>query len=79
MVTELVNSDGGKLFMVQNIGNPMNEILFKHRVSEVEIDLGECADCVTVYYKGEKVKKNIVNGKLKEKLHAGEALFFECK
>ena len=79
MVTELINKSGGKLFMVQNIGNPMNEILFKHRVAEVEIDLGESADSISVYYKGEKVKKSIVNGKLTEKLHAGEALFFEFK
>lgn len=79
MVTELISKSGGKLYMVQNIGNPMNEILFKHRVAEVEIDLGKYADSITVYYKGEKVEKNIVNGKLIEKLHAGEALFFECK
>jgi hypothetical protein len=79
MITELVGKTGGKLFMVQNIGNPMNEILFKRRVSEVEIDLGQCAENVVVYYKGEKINKNIVNGKLIEKLHAGEALFFECE
>ena len=77
IVTELKNGKGGKMFMVQNIDNPLVETLDKKRIKKVKIDLGKYADTAKFYYKGERVNRIHENGVITEKLSVGQALFIE--
>jgi hypothetical protein len=65
--------------MIQNAGNPIDETLYKKRVPEIEINLGNLAEKAKFYYKGKLVEKKIENGVLKQKLARGQALFIEVK
>ena len=77
-VTEMKNGDA-RMFMIQNADNPIEETLYKKRVPEIEIDLGNLAEKAKFYYKGKLVERKVENGKLKEKLARGQALFIEVK
>ena len=77
-VTEMENG-GNKMYMIQNIGNPIDESLYKKRVPEIEINLGNIASKAEFYYKGKLVEKKIEGGILKEKLARGQAIFVEVK
>ena len=58
---------------------PIDETLYKKRIPEIEINLGELAGKAKFYYKGKLVEKNVENGVLKQKLARGQALFIEIK
>ena len=77
-VTEMKNGDS-RMFMIQNVGNPIDETLYKKRVPEIEIDLGTLANKAKFYRKGKLIQKTVENGKVKEKLGRGQALFIEVK
>jgi hypothetical protein len=77
-VTEMKNGDA-RMYMIQNAGNPIDETLYKKRVPEIEINLGNLAEKAKFYYKGKLVEKKIENGVLKQKLARGQALFIEVK
>ena len=76
--SELKNGEDS-LYMVENIGNPMDELMHGKRAGITEIDLSNLKGELNFYVKGKKVEKTIDGGKLKEKLRAGDALFIEIK
>ena len=77
-VTEMKKGNS-RMYMIQNVGNPIDETLYKKRVPEIEIDLKKLADSAKFYYKGKLVDKKVENGVVKEKLARGQALFIEVK
>ena len=77
VVTELKSKDGGRLFMVENIGDPMEEVMDKKRAKKVKIILGDLAKNAKFYYKGKLVDKTVIDGCLTEKIGIGKALFIE--
>lgn len=77
-VTEMKNGDA-KMYMVQNVGNPIDETLYKKRVPEIEVNLGSLADKAKFYYKGKIIEKQVVDGVVKVKLARGQAIFIEIK
>lgn len=78
LVTELKNGEN-RLFMVENIGNTIDELLYGQRATNVEIDLGDLGESATFYFRGKQVERKLVNGKLVEKMHCGDAIFIEVK
>ncbi|MBE7061512.1 MAG: hypothetical protein E7382_03110 [Clostridiales bacterium] len=78
LVTEMKNGNS-RMYMVQNVGDPFEEVLYKKRVPEIEIDLGALADKAKFYYKGKQVERKLDGTILKEKLGRGQALFIEVE
>ena len=78
IVTEMKNGNS-RMYMVQNVGNPILETLYKKRVTEIEIDLGKLAPNAKFYYKGKKVDRKLDGSVLKEKLAMGQAIFIEVE
>ena len=78
IVTQLKNGSDS-LFMVENIGNTMDELMHGVRAGLTEIDLSNLKGEINFYVKGKKVDRVIDGGKIKEKLRAGDALFIEIK
>ena len=73
---ELKNGNNS-MFMVQNIGNTIEELMYNKRATTLEIDLGEVANNAKFYYKGKEVKRELDGTILKEKLGIGQAIFIE--
>ena len=71
-----INNDK-KLFMVENIGNPMDEVIGGELDSKIEINLGKFAKNTKFYSHGKLVERKPINGVIIEKMHCGEALFIE--
>ena len=67
----------GSLFMIENIGNVKDE-LYGGEPQKVQVSLGDATD-VTVYRRGKKVQRKIVNGVFSEKLYVGDAIFVGIK
>ena len=63
--------------MVENIGNPMDEVIGGELATKIEINLGEFAKNAKFYSRGKLVERKPINGVIIEKLHCGEALFIE--
>ncbi len=78
LVSEMKNGDA-RMYMIQNVGNPIDETLYKKRIPQIEINLGNLAGKAKFYYKGKLVEKKVENGVLKEKLARGQAIFIEVK
>lgn len=78
LVTELKDGQN-RLFMVENVGNTIDELLYGQRATNIEIDLGAFAESATFYYRGKQVERKPVNGKFVEKMHCGDAIFVEVK
>lgn len=78
LVSEMKNGDA-RMYMIQNVGNPIDETLYKKRIPEIEINLGDLASKAKFYYKGKLVEKKVENGVLKQKLARGQAIFIEVK
>ncbi|MBQ3047173.1 MAG: hypothetical protein IJD54_03905 [Clostridia bacterium] len=78
MVSEL-RKGNSKMYMVQNIGNPIDELMYKKRATTLEIDLGELKSRAKFYYKGKLVERNLDGSILKEKLGIGQAIFIEIE
>ncbi|MBQ4098026.1 MAG: hypothetical protein IJC72_01830 [Clostridia bacterium] len=78
MVSELKNGKS-RMFMVQNIGNTIDELLYNKRATTLEIDLGEIAGKAKFYYKGKLVERKLDGTVLKEKLGIGQAIFIEVE
>ena len=78
IVTELKNG-ANRMFMVENIGNTIDELLYGQRASKVEIDLGEFASKAKFFVRGKQVCRETVEGKLTEKMHCGDAIFIEIE
>lgn len=76
IVTELKNGKNS-LYMVQNIGNSTEELLYRRRPTEMEIDLSGLNGEIKFYYRGKPVEKELVGGKLNLKTRCGEAIFIE--
>ncbi len=76
LVSELKNGNNS-MFMVQNIGNTIDELLYNKRATTLEIDLGEVSKNAKFYYKGKEVKRELDGTILKEKLGIGQAIFIE--
>ena len=78
LVTELKDGEN-RLFMVENVGNTIDELLYGQRATNVEIDLGEFGKSAIFYFRGKQVKRELVDGKFVEKMHCGDAIFIEVK
>ena len=78
MVSELKNGTS-RMFMVQNIGNTIDELMYSKRATTLEIDLGEIAGKAKFYHKGKLVERTLDGTVLKEKLGIGQAIFIEVK
>ena len=78
MVSELKNGNS-RMFMVQNIGNTIDELMYNKRATTLEIDLGELAGKAKFYYRGKLVERTLDGTVLKEKLGIGQAIFIEVK
>ena len=78
IVTELKNGES-RLYMVENIGNTFDELMYKIRPKKVEINLGELSNSAKVYHKGKLLNRDLSSGKLTEKLGMGQALFIEIE
>jgi hypothetical protein len=78
MVSELKNGKSS-MYMVQNVGNTKEEILYNKRATTLEIDLGEVAGKAKFYYRGKLVERTLDGTVLKEKLGIGQAIFIEVK
>ena len=78
IVTELKEGEN-RMFMVENIGNTIDELLYGQRKSKVEIDLGAFAQKAKFYVRGKQVSREIQDGKLVEKMGCGEAIFIEIE
>jgi hypothetical protein len=76
IVTEL-KSTQSKLFMIQNIGNPMDKMLHGKRAGSAEIEIKSFADKAKFYYRGKRVQRKLTDGKMIEKLSCGQAIFVE--
>lgn len=79
VVTELHAENGARMFMVENIGDPMDEIIDGKRAALININLGSLGEKANFYYKGKKVNRAVKDGVLKERLGIGQALFIEIK
>jgi hypothetical protein len=79
IVTLLTSKTGGKMYMVQNIGNTMDELIDKVKPKKVKINLGNLAENAKFYYKGERVEKEVLDNALTLTLKAGQALFIEVE
>ncbi|MBE7060972.1 MAG: hypothetical protein E7382_00375 [Clostridiales bacterium] len=77
-VTEMKNGSS-RMYMVQNVGNPIEETLYNKRVTTIEVELGELADKAKFYYKGKRVERELNGTILKEKLGLGQAIFIEIE
>lgn len=78
IVTELKN-DKNRMFMVENIGNTIDELLYGQRASKVEIDLGDLAKNAKFFVRGKQVQRKTENGKFRETMHCGDAIFIEIE
>ncbi len=78
MVSELKNGKSS-MYMVQNVGNTKEEILYNKRATTLEIDLGEVAGKAKFYYRGKQVERKLDGTVLREKLGIGQAIFIEVE
>lgn len=78
LVTELKNGEN-RMFMVENIGNTIDELLYGQRASKVEINLGDFGENAKFYVRGKKVERALEKGKFTEKMHCGDAIFIEIE
>ncbi len=76
IVTELKNGNDS-LFMVENIGNPMDQKIKGLKTAKVEIDLSKLSGKIKFYVKGKETDKVIVDNRLTEKMNCGDAIFIE--
>ncbi len=76
IVTELKNGNDS-LFMVENIGNPMGQIMNGEKPSNVAIDLSKLSGEIKYYIKGKQTNKTLINNQLLEKMNCGDAIFIE--
>ena len=70
------NSD---LYMVENIGNLKDELFDGAGPITARINLGAQAKGAKFYYKGKRVSRKTIGGRIDEKLKVGDALFIELK
>ena len=78
IVTQQLAGDS-RLFMVENIGNPMDEAMHGQRATKITIDLGKYAEKAKFYVRGKEVQREIADGKIQEKMHCGDAIFIEIE
>ncbi len=78
LVTEMKKGNS-RMYMVQNIGNPIDETLYNKRKTTIEIDLGDLVGKAKFYYKSKEVKRTLNGTVLKEKIGLGQAIFIEVK
>ncbi|MBE7061511.1 MAG: hypothetical protein E7382_03105 [Clostridiales bacterium] len=78
MVSEMRNGKS-RMYMVQNIGNPIEELMYNKKATVLDIDLGELAGKAKFYYKGKQVERQLDGTILKEKLGIGQAIFIEVE
>ncbi len=78
LVTEMKKGNS-RMYMVQNVGNTAEELLYNRRATIIEIDLGELAPKAKFYYKGKQVERMLEGTVLKEKLGIGQAIFIEVE
>jgi len=74
-----MKNGSSRMYMVQNVGNPIEETLYNKRVTTIEVELGELADKAKFYYKGKRVERELNGTILKEKLGLGQAIFIEIE
>ncbi len=79
VVTEMIGKSGGKMFMVENLANTMDELIDGKKAKKVTVNLGKLADGAKFYYKGKLKNIAVNNEKITLKLSAGQALFIETK
>jgi hypothetical protein len=77
LVTEHKN-ETSSLIMVENLGN-IKEELFGRRPARVTIELEGDDMPDAVYYRGKKIDKEFVDGRLSMSLRCGDAIFIEIK
>jgi hypothetical protein len=77
-VTEMKKGNS-RMYMIQNVDNPIEETLYNKRIPEIEINLGNLLDNAKFYRKGKLVERKGKNGVVKEKLGRGQALFIEVE
>ncbi len=77
VVTELKNGKDS-LYMIENIGNPMDQMMKGVKAAKVAIDVSHLSGTVRFYVKGKEVEKSLTDGILFEKINCGDAIFIEC-
>ncbi len=75
-VCEMRKKDDGKMFMIENVSNPINQLLYKKKANAVRVDLSELSEKV-IYKNGKIVDLPTENGCLKLKMNCGDAIFIE--
>ncbi len=76
IVTELKNGKNS-LYMVENIGNPMDQTMKGVKAAKLIIDVSNLTGTVKFYVKGKEVKKALTSKALMEKMNCGDAIFIE--
>ncbi len=76
VVTELKNGKDS-LYMIENIGNPMDEMLKGVKAARVKIDLSNLIGELRFYQKGKEVEIPLSEGKFEIKMKCGDAIFIE--
>lgn len=73
-VCELRDSRGNEMFMLENVTNPIEQLLYKKKPSVVHVDLqGLCGE-FRFYKNGKRIERGVV---FTEKMHCGDAIFIE--
>ncbi len=76
IVTELQNGKN-RLYMVENIGNPMDQTMKGVKDARVEVDLSNLSGTIKFYVKGKEVERSLTAKVFTEKMHCGDAIFIE--
>ncbi len=76
-VCEMHKQDGSRMFMIENITNPINQLMYKQKANDVRIDVGLIGEDLNFYKYGEKTEFNTVDGVFGVKMNCGDAIFIE--
>lgn len=75
-VCELHNNQN-RMFMIENISNPVNQLMYKQKANLVEINLRKLKGKLNFYKKGQKIELSTNNNCLALKMNCGDAIFIE--
>lgn len=74
-VCEMQNANGNRMFMIENITNPIEQLLYKKKANLTEIDVSGLNGKLKFYKKGKEILRNGL--KFTEKMNCGDAIFIE--
>ncbi len=76
-VCEMHDKGQNRMFMVENITNTINQLMYKQKANKVAIDLRALSGTLNIYKKGKKIDCPIVDGVITLKMNCGDAIFIE--